>query len=194
MQCILSTLTVVMSITILPVAVAAQAVIQRTADDNTGAKDTRMILRSTDWHLPKLGDDPDEYLGASLIVACGERFPSDSGRSLLLYAGEPLEPFGDEEAYVELRLHRVGKPQKLYLPILDRGFYPLLNTGARSNRYLAFFPGSTPYFSGKLLGSLMSADTIWLAYRTFGRMRQVTFLVAPLRLLPDSVPQCHWPT
>jgi hypothetical protein len=177
---------------LLPVTAVGQSVFLHTSDETSGGRDARLIIRSTDHRPPKLGDAPDEYLGASIILACGDRFPSDSGRSLLMYAGEPLEPFGTEEAYVEIRLDG-GKPQRIDLPILDHGFYPLVNSGGRSNRYLAFFRGKSPYYNAALLKSMLIADTAELTYRTFDRTRTVRFPLQAMRQIKDSIPTCSWP-
>ena len=171
----------------------AGGVVVATTDEATGARDRRIIVSSTDSRPPRPGADPDEYHGSALILACGNRFPSDSGRTLLLYAGEPLEPFGNEEAYAEIRLP-AQKAIKRYLPILDQGWFQQLNTGARSNRYFAFLGGrDSPYYDPALLAQFLTVDTIALRFRTFGQERRADFAVGALRQAADSLSDCRWP-
>lgn len=164
-------------------------------DDLTAAWDRRLILRAEDW--PSLGHaaSPDAYKGATLVVSCGDRVPGDSGRSLLLFAGEPLEPFGGGEyAAAGVRFERDGKRHRYDMAILDRGDAVVIPTGGRSTRHVAFLGDrKRPYFSADFFARLAGSDTVEVEYQAFGQTRRVVFATAGLRDHLGYLDRCRWP-
>ena len=149
-----------------------------TTDDLTGASDRRLILRAEDWNAATAT--------ATIVVACGDRIPSSEGRSLLFFAGRPLEPFGNELGYAELRFDDQPRPIKAYLTILDVG-------DARATREVAFLgTDQSPYFSRPLLDQLMTAGKLSVTYRAYGEVRTVSFHPAGLRQALPQLAGCHF--
>jgi hypothetical protein len=169
-----------------------------TVDEYTGARDTRVILRAEEWPALRHTSHPDDYKGATLVVSCGDRVPSSEGRSMLLFAGEPLMPFGGEEqAYLELSFDGQGRREGSYFTIYDFGDMLVRQTGNRSSRHVAFLgTEKSPYYSPELLDKILSSQILTVRYRTFGRdeRRTVTFRVAGLQAALSGVEGCDWTT
>lgn len=177
-------------------ALAAQASSWRaveTVDELTGARDVRLILRSTNW--PSLERQASDREGATLIVACGERLPSDSGRTLLFYAGEPLMAFGQESGYAEFRFAAEKKTVKPEMRILDYGDAMVPPTGQRATRYIAFLGAlRSPYYSTPLFKALLTAGTVEVTYTSFSSgQRKVSFNLSGLRESLTKLKPCSWP-
>ncbi len=154
-----------------------------TTDDLTGATDRRLILRADNWSaaVPRNGST-----NATLVVACGDRLPGADGKSLLFFAGQALEPFGNELAYAELRFDD-QPPIKTYLTILEVG-------EVRRDRQVAFLgTDQSPYFSPTLLARLMDAERLSVTFRAYGEARAVSFHLAGLREALPQLQKCHWP-
>jgi len=151
-----------------------------TTDDLTSASDRRLILRADQWP------------GATLVVACGERLPSVDGRSLLFYAGQPLEPFGDELA-ADLRFDDQPRPWKTFFTLVDYGEPVLTPAGHRSSRQVAFLgTDQSPYFSHPLLDQLLGSGKLSVTYRAFGEMHTAMFHLAGLREALAQLAGCRW--
>ena len=162
-------------LTLIPLAAARPADsawrLVETTDDLTGAGDRRLILRAEHWNATSVT--------ATIVVACGDRIPSSEGRSLLFFAGQPFEPFGNE-LYAELRFDDQPRPIKAYLTILDV-------VDAHPARQVAFLgTDQSPYFSRPLLDQLMAAGKLSVTYRAYGEVRTVSFHPAGLR---EALPQ-----
>ena len=150
-----------------------------TADDLTGAADRRLILRADNWHATGA---PDAAITATLVVACGDRIPSADGRSLLFFAGQPLEPFGNELAYAELRFDNQPLTIKAYLTIFAYG-----------GRQVAFLGSDqSPYFSRPLFDQLTTASTLAVTYRAYGETHHVTFHLGGLSDALSQLSGCRW--
>jgi hypothetical protein len=164
-------------------------------DDLTASSDRRLILRAEDWPARRHTSSPDQFKGATLIVSCGDRLPGDSGRSLLLFAGEPLQPFGGGEfAAATVRFAGDAKPRSYEMAILDRGDALVIPTGGRSTRHLAFLgERDHPYYSADFLRRLSAADTVHVEYAVFGGTRSVTFLTRGLARQLSYLERCRWP-
>lgn len=154
-----------------------------TTDDLTGATDRRLILRADNWS----GAAPaNGATRATLVLACGDRLPNADGKSLLFFAGQPLEPFGNELAYVELRFDDQPRPIKAYLTLTD--------VGDHHDRQVAFLgTDQSPYFSGPLFDRLVAAGQLSVTYRAYGDARTVSFHLAGLRDGLARLPGCRWP-
>jgi hypothetical protein len=151
-----------------------------TTDDLTGAADRRLILRADNWNAPGA---PDAVTSATLVLACGDRIPNVDGKSLLFFAGQPLEPFGNELAYVELRFDDQPRPIKAYLTISAYG----------GGRQIAFLGGDqSRYFSQPLFDQLTSAGKLSVTYRAFSETHRVTFHLAGLRDALSQLSACQW--
>jgi len=163
-----------------------------TTDELTGATDRRLILRADNWSATGVGA-PDAVTTATLVLACGDRIPNADGKSLLFFAGQPLEPYGNELAYAELRFDDQPRPIKAYFTIFDYGEAVVTQTGRRGARQVAFLgTDQSPYFSRPLFDQLTSATKLSVSYRAFSETHNVTFHVAGLS---DALPQlsaCHW--
>jgi hypothetical protein len=188
---------------VLPLTLSARSVpaqdstfrVVSTVDDITGRQDTRIIIRGAPWPPRYQIANPDGFKGATLVIACGDRLPSDSGRTLILFAGQALEPFGAEYAYAEARLDAGTKPQRLSFAIFDYGDVQVVPTGGHSGRQLAFIgTDHQPYFSAPFFTQLLRASSLRLTYRVIGEgSRTVTFAVAGLRSRLDALTRCSWP-
>ena len=168
-------------LTLLPLAAVRPADsawrLVETTDDLTGSSDRRLILRAENWN--------PATATATVVVACGDRIPGSEGRSLLFFAGQPLEPFGNE-LYAELRFDDQPRPIKAYLTILDVG-------AARPTRQVAFLgTDQSPYFSRPLLDQLMTAGKLSVTYRAYGEVRTVSFHPAGLREALPQRPGCRF--
>jgi hypothetical protein len=163
-----------------------------TTDDLTGATDRRLILRADDWRNPS-GVPADNRPGATLVLACGDRIPSVEGKSLFFFAGQPLEPFGNEQAYAELRFDDQPRPLKTFLTILDYGDAFMTPTGRRVSREVAFLgTDQSPYFSRPLFDRLLAAGKLTVTYRAFGEIRTVIFHLVGLREALPQLQGCRW--
>ncbi len=166
-----------------------------TTDDLTAARDRRLIVRADDWPTVRDTTAMEEYRRATIVLACGDRIPGSEGKSLLFYAGQPLEPFGRELAYVELRFDGHPTPIKAFLTILDNGDAVVTATGRRANRQVAFLGGDkTPYFSPQLFSQLLGAGKLAVKYRAYGAEQTVSFRLSGLREALRQMPGCRWPT
>lgn len=166
-----------------------------TTDDLTAATDRRLIVRADDWPTVRDTAAVEEYRRATIILACGDRLPGSEGRSLLFFAGQPLEPFGRELAYVELRFDGRPTPIKAYLTILDYGDAVVTATGRRATRQVAFLGGDkSPYFSPQLFSQLLAAGKLTVKYRAYGAEQTVSFRLTGLREALPQLPGCRWPT
>jgi hypothetical protein len=151
-----------------------------TTDDLTGATDRRLILRADNWNA---AGGPDVATTATLVLACGDRIPNVDGKSLLFYAGQPLEPFGNELAYVELRFDDQPRPIKAYLTISAYG-------GGRQVAFLG--SDQSRYFSRPLFDRLTGASKLSVTYRAFSETHRVTFHLAGLSDALSQLSACHW--
>lgn len=161
---------------------AAQSVwrmVETTNDLTAAGNDRRLIVRADDWPAAP-PTTAEGYAGATIVVACGDRIPNSAGRSLLFNAGQPLQPFGSEMAYAELRFDRDSVATKVYLTMFE------------PNRVTFFGEQQSPYFSQRLLGRLMAATTLKVKFRAFGGDSVVSFHVAGLRAALEQLPACHW--
>ena len=161
-----------------------------TTDDLTGASDRRLILRADNWNAT---GTPDAANTATLVLACGDRIPNLDGKSLLFYAGQPLEPFGNELAYAELRFDDQPRSIKAYFTIFDYGEAVVTQTGRRGARQVAFLgTNQSPYFSRPLFEQLTGATKLSVTYRAFSETHQVTFHVAGLSDALAQLGACQW--
>ena len=153
-----------------------------TTDDLTGATDRRLILRADNWSATVA---PNGSTRATLVVACGDRLPNADGRSLLFFAGQPLEPIGNELAYAELRFD--NQPTiRAYLTIVEVG-------DARRDRQVAFLgTDQSPYFSAPLFARLLAAERLAVTIRAYGEVRTVAFHPVGLREALGQLPDCRW--
>jgi hypothetical protein len=166
-----------------------------TTDDLTAATDRRLILRADDWPTVRDTRAVEEYRRASIILACGDRMPGSEGKSLLFFAGQPLEPFGRELGYVELRFDSRPTPIKAFLTILDYGDAVVTATGRRATRQVAFLGGDkSPYFSPQLFSQLLAAAKLTVKYRAYGAEQTVSFRLTGLREALLQLPGCRWPS
>ena len=166
-----------------------------TTDDLTGATDRRLIVRADDWPSVRDTAAVEEYRRATIILACGDRMPGSEGRSLLFFAGQPLEPFGRELGYVEFRFDGRPTPIKAFLTILDYGDAVVTATGRRATRQVAYLgTNKSPYFSPQLFSQLLAAGRLTVKYRAFGAEQTVSFRLSGLREALPQLPGCRWPT
>ncbi len=166
-----------------------------TTDDLTGATDRRLIVRADDWPSVRDTAAVEEYRRATIILACGDRMPGSEGRSLLFFAGQPLEPFGRELGYVEFRFDGRPTPIKAFLTILDYGDAVVTATGRRATRQVAYLGADkSPYFSPQLFSQLVAAGKLTVKYRAFGAEQTVSFRLSGLREALPQLPGCRWPT
>jgi len=181
-------------VTLVPLA-AARSVdsawrLVETTDDLTGASDRRLILRADNWNA---AGSPDVAVTATLVLACGDRIPNADGKSLLFFAGRPLEPFGNELAYAELRFDDQARPIQAYFTIFDYGQAVVTPAGRRGARQVAFLgTDQSPYFSQALFEQLRGAGKLSVTYRAYGETHHVTFHLGGLS---DALPQltaCRW--
>jgi hypothetical protein len=180
--------------------VAAQASKWRlvaTQDELSGAQDRRLILPAEGIPARRHTDSPDKYRGASLVVACGERLPGDSGRTLLFYAGMHLEPFGGaEHGYAEWRF--AGEPRftEMYLLLLDYGETVVQADRTASGRHTAFLGSRAgPYYSDSTLARLTHSERLTVRFRPLGAPPMTVEF--DLKGLRESLPQlgaCRWPS
>lgn len=151
-----------------------------TTDDLTAASDRRLILRA------------DQPSNATLVLACGDRLPSADGKSLLFYAGQPLEPFGDELA-ADLRFDDQPRSVKTFFTLADYGEPILTPGGHRSSRQVAFLgTDQSPYFSRPLFDQLVASGKLSLTYRAFGEQHTVIFHLTGLREALSQLSACRW--
>ena len=167
-----------------------------TQDELSGAQDRRLILPAEGIPPRRHTDSPDKYRGASLVVACGERLPGDSGRTLLFYAGMHLEPFGGaEHGYAEWRFSGEPRFTETYLLLLDYGETVVQPDRTASGRHTAFLGSRAgPYYSDSTLVRLTQSERLTVRFRPLGApLMTVEF---DLRGLREGLPQlsgCRWP-
>lgn len=155
-----------------------------TTDDLTGASDRRLILRADHWSAA--AGSPNVTTRATLVLACGDRLPNADGKSLVFFAGQPLEPFGNAQAYAELRFDDQPSPIKTYFTIQDVA-------DARASHQVAFLgTNQSPWFSRALFDHLLTAGKLDVTYRAYGEVRRVTFHLAGLGDALPQLPACHW--
>lgn len=153
-----------------------------TADELSGRTDTRLILSAM---------EP----GPILLFVCGSRLPGDSGRTLLVYSGESLLPFGGSgAAYMEVRFAGEKTWHPWYWLIYDaagpRGELPL--TGM--SRRVAFLGSKhNAYFSAEIFKRMLASDTVSIRYQAFGEAHEVRFLTAGLAAMLRNRSDCQWP-
>jgi hypothetical protein len=161
-----------------------------TTDDLTGATDRRLILRADNWSAT---GGPGVATTATLVLACGDRIPNADGKSLLFYAGQPLEPFGNELAYAELRFDDQPRPIKAFFTIFDYGEAVVTQTGRRGARQVAFLgTDQSPYFSRPLFDQIVTATRLTVTYRAYGETHRVTFHLAGLSDALSRLAPCRW--
>jgi len=183
----------------LPLTLVAQGSKWRlldTRDELTGAVDRRLILRAEGAPARRHTDSPDKYRGASLIVACGERLPADSGRTLLFYAGMPLEPFGGaEHGYAEVRFSDQRSFTDTYLLLLDYGETVVQADRTPSGRHVAFLGSQrTPYYSDSTLRQMIRSERLTVRFRPLGAASMaVEFDLRGLAAELSHLNPCHWP-
>lgn len=164
----------------------------QTTDELTAASDTRLILREDAWPTepPKAADS---YRGATLVVVCGHRLPSDTGRTLLFSADQPMQPFGGDFAYVQLRFDSLPQVTKAYFTTLQASG-TAAESGRRYTRYVAFLGSQpSPYFSLQIFDRLLAANRLTITYRAYGADRSASFHVAGLRAALAQLAGCRWP-
>lgn len=161
-----------------------------TTDDLTGATDRRLILRADNWSA---AGAPGVANTATLVLACGDRIPNADGKSLLFFAGQPLEPFGNELAYAELRFDDQPRPIKAFFTIFDYGEAVVTQTGRRGARQVAFLgTDQSPYFSQPLFDQIVTATRLAVTYRAYGETHRVTFHLAGLGDALPRIAPCRW--
>ncbi|HMA44225.1 MAG TPA: hypothetical protein VKO86_09420 [Gemmatimonadales bacterium] len=164
----------------------------QTTDELTAASDTRLILREDAWPTepPKAADS---YRGATLVVVCGHRLPSDTGRTLLFSADQPMQPFGGDFAYVELRFDSDSQTTKAYFTTLPASGGIAVESGRSVPRYVSFLGSEqSPYFSPLIFARLLTADRVTIRYRAFSSDRTATFHVAGLAAAVVKLTECRW--
>lgn len=155
-----------------------------TMDDLTGSSDRRLILRAEHWAA--VPGAAHAATTATLILACGDRIPNAEGKSLLFFAGQPLEPFGNELAYAELRFDDQPRPIKTYLTIRNLG-------DGHATREVAFLGADqSPYFSRPLFEQLLGAGKLAVTYRAYGETRNVVFRPGGLKEALPQLSACRW--
>lgn len=189
-------MTKYLSLTLLLVAgpVAAQSGwrLVQTTDELTAASDTRLILREDAWPTqpPKAADS---FRGATLVIACGHRLPSADGRTLLLSADQPMEPFGGDFAYVELQFDSEPRITKAYFTTSQAGGGIAVETGRSYPRYVAFLGSpQSPYFSLQIFARLLTARRLRIRYRAFGTDRTAAFHLTGLPEAVARLTECRW--
>lgn len=161
----------------------------QTTDEFTAATDARLVLREDGWP-PARPEDAAAH-NATLLVVCGHRIPGDSGRTLLLSADQPMQPFANL-AYVEMRFDSEPQVVQAYFTT-QRSDVIAPETGHRYARYVAYLGTERrPYYSPKLFGKLLDARRLRLRYKAFGRDRTASFHLAGLRQALAKLPDCHW--
>ena len=168
-----------------------------TQDELSGAQDRRLILPAEGIPARRHTDSPDKYRGASLVVACGERLPGDSGRTLLFYAGMHLEPFGGaEHGYAELRFSGEPRFAETYLLLLDYGEAVIQSDRTASGRHTAFLGSrARPYYSDSTLVRLTRSERLTVRFRPLGA--QPMTVEFDLKGLREGLPRlsgCRWPS
>lgn len=164
----------------------------QTTDELTAASDTRLILREDAWPTepPKAADS---FRGATLVIVCGHRLPSAEGRTLLFSADQPMQPFGGNFAYVELRFDSDSASTKAYFTTLQAGSGIAVESGRSFPRYVSFLGSEqSPYFSAQIFARLLAANRLMIRYRAFGADRSATFRLTGLREALGRLSECRW--
>jgi hypothetical protein len=175
-------------------AAAAQSAwrLVQTTDELTAATDTRLILREDAWPTepPKAADS---FRGATLVVVCGHRLPSAGGQTLLFSADQPMQPFGDNLAYAELRFDSDSQVTKAYFTTLPASSGVAVESGRSYPRYVSFLGSEqSPYFSPRIFARLIAATRLTIRYRAYGTDRSATFHLGGLREALAKLTECNW--
>ena len=182
-------------LTLLPLAAvrsfdSAWRLVETTDDLTAATGDRRLILRADNWNA---NGPPDAAVTATLVLACGNRIPNADGKSLLFFAGQPLEPFGNELAYAQLRFDDQPRPIAAYFTIFDYGQAVVTPAGRLEARQVAFLgTDQSPYFSRQLFEQLRAASTLSVTYRAYHENHRVTFHLAGLSDALAQLPACRW--
>ncbi|HSD32216.1 MAG TPA: hypothetical protein VLB49_09920 [Gemmatimonadales bacterium] len=164
----------------------------QTTDELTAASDTRLILREDAWPTepPKAADT---FRGATLVIVCGHRLPSAGGRTLLLSADQPMQPFGGNFAYAELRFDSDSTSTKAYFTTLQASSGIAVESGRSYPRYASFLGSEqSPYFSPRIFARMIGATRLTIRYRAYGTDRSATFRLTGLAEALGRLSQCRW--
>lgn len=164
----------------------------QTTDELTAATDTRLILREDAWPTEP-AKAADSFRGATLVIVCGHRLPSAGGQTLLFSADQPMQPFGDNLAYAELRFDSDSQVTKAYFTTLPANSGIAVESGRSVPRYVSFLGSEqSPYFSPLIFARLLTADRVTIRYRAFSSDRTATFHVAGLADALRKLSECRW--
>jgi hypothetical protein len=164
----------------------------QTTDELTAATDTRLILREDAWPTEP-AKAADSFRGATLVIVCGHRLPSAGGRTLLLSADQPMQPFGDNLAYAELRFDSDSASTKAYFTTLPASSGIAVESGRSYPRYVSFLGSEqSPYFSPRIFTRLVAATRLTIRYRAYGTDRSATFRLTGLAEALGKLPECRW--
>lgn len=164
----------------------------QTTDELTAASDTRLILREDAWPTepPKAADS---FRGATLVIVCGHRLPGAGGRTLLLSADQPMQPFGDRLAYVELRFDADSQVTKAFFTTLRASGGIAVESGRSVPRYASFLGSKqSPYFSPEIFARLIRSTRVMIRYRAYGTDRSATFRLSGLSEALGKLSECRW--
>jgi hypothetical protein len=162
----------------------------QTTDEFTAASDARLILREDGWPTGPQAEAA-AYHSATLLIVCGHRIPGDSGRTLLLSADQPMQPFANL-AYVEMRFDSEPQATQAYFTT-QQSDVVAPESGHRYSRYVAFLgTEQRPYFSPVIFTKLLKGSRLRLRYRAFGTDRTASFHIAGLRGAMAKLSECHW--
>lgn len=164
----------------------------QTTDELTAATDTRLILREVAWPTepPKAADS---FRGATLVIVCGHRLPSAAGRTLLLSADQPMQPYGGNFAYAELRFDSDSTSTKAYFTTLPASSGIAVESGRSYPRYVSFLGSEqSPYFSPRIFARLIAATRLTISYRAYGTDRSATFRLTGLAEALGKLSECRW--
>ncbi len=164
----------------------------QTTDELTAATDTRLILREDAWPSEP-AKAADSFRGATLVIVCGHRLPSAGGRTLLLSADQPMQPFGDNLAYAELRFDSDSQVTKAYFTTLPASSGIAVESGRSYPRYVSFLGSEqSPYFSPRIFARLIGATRLTIRYRAYGTDRRATFRLTGLAEALGRLSECRW--
>jgi hypothetical protein len=164
----------------------------QTTDELTAASDTRLILREDAWPTvpPKAADS---FRGATLVIVCGHRLPSAAGRTLLLSADQPMQPFGGDFAYAELRFDSDSASTRAYFTTLQASSNIAVESGRSVPRYVSFLGSEqSPYFSPQIFARMLRATRLTIRYRAYGTDRSASFRLAGLAEAVGKLSECRW--
>jgi hypothetical protein len=164
----------------------------QTTDELTAATDTRLILREDAWPTEP-AKAADSFRGATLVIVCGHRLPSAGGRTLLLSADQPMQPFGDNLAYAELRFDADSQVTKAYFTTLPTSRGVAVESARSYPRYVSFLGSEqSPYFSPRIFARLIAATRLTIRYRAYGTDRSATFRLTGLAEALGRLSECRW--